>query len=93
MVDAPCTLLTVYAVTLPTEVPLTVTSAIWKPLSAVMVKVTLSPTLAVTVPLGLIEPPLPAEAVMLTVAGVVGVVGSVGAVGEDGSVGDDGEEG
>ena len=53
------TLLNVYAVTVPTEVPSTVTAAIAEPLVGVMVKLWLPPALTLTVLKGAIEPPVP----------------------------------
>ena len=67
MVWAAVTFVNVYDCRAPAETPSTVTSAISYPADGVIVNVWLDPLFTVTVPEGVIVPPVPAEAVMLQV--------------------------
>ena len=57
------TLEKVYVLTAPAEAPSTITPAIPKPAAGAIAKLLLAPRLKITVPLGLIEPLAPEEAV------------------------------
>ena len=60
-------LVNVNVVVAPTGCPSTKTLAMWKPAFGVIVKAWLLPKLTLTSPFGLIEPPGPAEAVIMKV--------------------------